>query len=111
MMSARLHKRVQGMRKPTPQIRFEERRGSMKFRFHLIRLFKASVPPAQEEIEQHLRRLNALLLAYQQVKSMSVAEWMATEREIEMELQWFDIHRLKLTSTSPTAVHSLMPSA
>jgi len=31
----------------------------------------------------------------------------ATEREIEMELQWFDIHRLKLPSTSyPTAVHS-----
>ena len=79
----------------------------MKFRFHLIRLFKASVPPAQEEIEQHLRRLNALLLAYQQVKSMSVAEWMATEREIEMELQWFAIHRLKVTSTSIQSCQAL----
>jgi hypothetical protein len=78
----------------------------MKFWSHLISRFKASVPPAQEEIEQHLRRLNALLLAYKQVKTMTVANWMATEREIEMELQWFGIHRLKLTSTSPAAVHS-----
>ena len=83
----------------------------MKFLSQLTSRFKASLPPTQEEIEQHVRRLNVLLLAYKQVETMTVAEWMATEREIEMELQWFDIHRLKLTSTSPTAVHSLMPSA
>ncbi len=82
----------------------------MKCLSHLTSLFEASVPPAQEEIEQHVRRLNVLLLAYQQVKTLTVAEWRATEREMEMELQWFDIHRLKLTSTSspllPAAVHS-----
>lgn len=77
---------------------------------HITSLFKPSVPPTQEEIEQHVRRLNELLLAYQQFKTMSTAEWLATEREIEMELQWFDIHHLKLTSTSypipQTAVQS-----
>ena len=79
----------------------------MKFLSHLTSLFKAFVPPAHEEIEQHLRRLNVLLLAYQHIKTLTVAEWRATEREIEMELQWFDIHRLKLRSTSyPTAVRS-----
>ncbi len=82
----------------------------MKCLSHLISRFKACAPPTQEEIEQHVRRLNALLLAYQQVKILTVAEWSATEREMEMELQWFDIHRLKLTSTSypilPTAVQS-----
>jgi hypothetical protein len=95
---------------PTSPRRFYERRGSMKFLSHHPSLFKASVPPAQEEIEQHLCRLNVLLLAYQRFKTMTAAEWIATEREIEMELQWFDIHRLKLTSTSypilPTAVYS-----
>src|SRR5947209_13040447 len=84
----------------TSERRFEERRGSMKFLSQLTSWFKVYVPPAQEEIEQHLHRLNMLLLAYQQVKTMTVAEWMATEREIEMELQWFAIHRLKLMSTS-----------
>ena len=82
----------------------------MKFLSHYTSLFKASVPPAQEEIERHLHRLNVLLLAYQHIKTMTAGEWIATEREIEMELQWFDINRLKLTSTSnpilPTAVHS-----
>jgi hypothetical protein len=82
----------------------------MKFRSRHSYLFKPSMPPAQEEIERHIRRLNELLLAYQQFKTMSAAEWLATEREIEMELQWLDIHRLKLTSTaypiSPTAVQS-----
>ncbi len=79
----------------------------MKFLSSLTSRFKASMPPAQEEIEQHLCRLNSLLLAYKRVKIMTAAEWMATEREITMELQWFDIHRLKLTSTSyPTAVYS-----
>ncbi len=82
----------------------------MKFLSSFTSRFKASVPPAQEEIEQHLRRLNVLLLAYKRVKIMTAAEWIATEREINMELQWFGIHRLKLTSTSypilPTAVHS-----
>ncbi len=82
----------------------------MKFLSHFTSLFKASVPPAQEEIEQHVRWLNVLLLAYQHLKTLTVADWRATEREIEMELQWFNIHRLKLTSTSspllPTAVHS-----
>ena len=81
----------------------------MKCLSHLISLFKASVPVGHEEIAQHVRSLNELLLAYQQVKTMAAAEWQATEREIEIELQWFDIHRLKLTSTSYpiplTAVH------
>jgi hypothetical protein len=52
----------------------------MKFFSHLTSRFKASVPPTQEEIEQRLRRLNALLLAYRQVKTMTVTAWMATER-------------------------------
>jgi len=82
----------------------------MKCLSHLTSLFKASVPPAQEEIEQHVRRLNMLLLASQQIRTLTMAEWLVTDREIEMELQWFDIHRLKLTSTSypilPTAVQS-----
>jgi hypothetical protein len=82
----------------------------MKCLSQLSRLFKAAVPPAPEEIEQHERRLNLLLLAYQQLKTLTVAEWRATEREMEMEVQWFDIHRLTLTSTSspllPTAVQS-----
>jgi carbohydrate-binding DOMON domain-containing protein len=82
----------------------------MKCLSHLTSLFKACVPPAQEEIELHVRRLNVLLLTYQQVKTLTVAQWSATESEIEMELQWFDIHRLKLTSTSSpllsTAVHA-----
>ena len=82
----------------------------MKFWSRLSSRFKASVPPKQEEIEQHLRRLNELLLAYKQVETMTAAEWLATEREIEMELQWFDIHRLKLTSTTPVAVQSDEPS-
>ena len=90
--------------------RFEERSGSVKFWSRLSGRFKASVPPTQEEIEQHLRRLNALLLAYQQVKTMTAAEWLATEREIDMELQWFNIHRLKLTSTTPVAVQSTEPA-
>jgi hypothetical protein len=92
---------------PTSQIRFSERRGSVKFWSPFSSFFKASVPPAQEEIEQHLRRLNMLLLASQQIKTMTVVEWRATDREIEMELQWFDIHRLKLTST----VYPILPSA
>jgi hypothetical protein len=82
----------------------------MKCLSHLSSRFKACEPPAQEEIEQHVRRLNELLLLYQRLKTMTATEWMATAREIEMELQWFDIHRLKLTSTSyPTAVHAADP--
>jgi hypothetical protein len=77
---------------------------------HLSSRFKIPAPPAHEEIEQHIRRLNVLLLAYQQLKTLTAAEWSATEREMEMEVQWFDIHRLTLTSTSspllPTAVQS-----
>ena len=80
----------------------------MKLLSHLTSLFKAPVPPLQEEIEAHLRRLNVLVLAYQDVK-MS-ADWIETHRETEMELQWFDIHHLKLTSTLypilTTGVHS-----
>jgi hypothetical protein len=83
----------------------------MKCLSHLTSLFKASVPPAQEEIEQHLRRLNVLLLAYQRIKTLKVAEWIATEREMEMELQWFDIHHLKLTSTSSPILPTAVPSA
>jgi hypothetical protein len=83
----------------------------MKCLSHLTSLFKASVPPAQEEIEQHLRRLNVLLLAYQRIKTLTVAEWIATEREMEMELQWFDIHHLKLTSTSSPIRPTAVPSA
>ena len=82
----------------------------MKFWSRLSRRFRESVPPTQEEIEQHLRRLNALLLTYEQVKTMTAAEWLATEREIEMELQWFNIHCLKLTCTVPVAVQSAEPS-
>ena len=82
----------------------------MKFLSRYLGLFKTSVPTAQEDIEQHLRRLNELLLLYQQFQTMTAAEWTATQREIEMELQWFDINGLKLTSTSYpiplTAVHS-----
>jgi hypothetical protein len=79
----------------------------MKCLSHLSSRFKACEPPAQEEIERHLRRLNELLLHNLRLKTMTAAEWIATAREIEMELQWFDIHRLKLTSTAyPTAVHS-----
>jgi hypothetical protein len=83
----------------------------MKCWSHLTSLFKASVPPAQEEIEQHVRRLNMLLLAYQQIKTLTVAEWRATEREMEMEVQWFDIHRLKLPSTSSPILPPAVPSA
>jgi hypothetical protein len=79
----------------------------MKFLSQLTSRFKASLPPTQEEIEQHVRRLNVLLLAYKQVETMTVAEWMATEREIEMELQWFAIHRLKVTSTSIQSCQAL----
>ncbi len=90
--------------------RIAERKGTMKFLSQHTKLFKAAVPPVQEEIEEHIRRLNELLLAYQQFKTMTATEWIATEREIEMELQWFDIHHVKLTSTaSPiplTAVQS-----
>ena len=79
----------------------------MKCLSHLSRWFEACEPPTQDEIEQHGRRLNELLLLYQQLKTMTATEWMSTQREIAMELQWFDIHRLKLTSTSyPTAVYS-----
>src|SRR2546429_613287 len=79
----------------------------MKCLSHLSSRFRACVPPTQEEIEQHVRRLNELLLLYQRLKRMTATEWIATEREIEMELQWFNIHRLKLTSTKyPTAVRS-----
>ncbi len=82
----------------------------MKCLSHLSRWFEACEPPTQDEIEQHVRRLNKLLLLYQRLKTMTATEWMSTQREIEMELQWFEIHRLKLTSTSypilPTAVHS-----
>ena len=79
----------------------------MKCLSHLSSRFKGSVTPTQEDIKQHLHRLNELLLLNQRLKTMTATEWMATQREIEMELQWFDIHRLKLTSTSyPTAVHS-----
>ncbi len=84
----------------------------MKCLSHLSSRFKAFVPPTQEEIVQHLRRLNELLLLYQRLNTMAATEWIATEREIEMELQWFDIHRLKLTSTSyPTAAHSVVIKA
>ncbi len=83
----------------------------MKCWSHLTSLFKASVPPAQEEIEQHLRRLNVLLLAYQRIKTLTVAEWIATEREMEMEVQWFDIHHLKLTSISSPILPTAVPSA
>ena len=87
----------------------------MKFRSCHSYLFKPSMPPAQEEIEQHVRRLNELLLAYQRFKTMTAPEWIATQREVEMELQWFAIHHLKLTSTSypipPTAVQSTDTSA
>ena len=80
----------------------------MKFFSHLTSLFKAPVPPLQEEIEAHLRRLNVLVLAYQDVKTL--ADWIETHRETELELQWFDIHHLKLTSTLDpiltTGVHS-----
>ncbi len=72
----------------------------MKCLSHLSRWFEACEPPTQDEIEQHVRRLNKLLLLYQRLKTMTATEWMSTQREIEMELQWFDIHRLKLTSTS-----------
>lgn len=81
----------------------------MKFWSRLRSRFKSSAPPTQDEIEQHVRRLNALLLAYKQVETMTAADWIATEREIELELQWFDIHHLKLTSTSPVAVQSAEP--
>jgi len=102
IMSASIYQLVRGMskKKKAPPGRFEERSRSMKFLSHHKSLFKKSVLPAQEDIEQHLRRLNELLLLYQQLKTMTATEWIATEREIEMELQWFDIHHLKLTSTS-----------
>jgi hypothetical protein len=87
----------------------------MKFLPHHLGLFKTCVPPSQEGIQQHLHRLNELLLANQRFKTMTATEWIGTEREIEMELQWFDIHQLKLTSTSypipPTAVQSTDASA
>lgn len=82
----------------------------MKYLSYITNLFKASEPAGHEEIALHIDRLNALLQAYQQIKTMTVAEWQATEGEIEMELQWFDIHRLKLTNTSypilPGHVHA-----
>jgi hypothetical protein len=83
----------------------------MKYLSHHNSLFKAPVPPAQEEIEMHLGRLNVLLLAYQRFKTMTAEEWIATEREIEMELQWFDIHHLKLTSTSSPIPQTAVQSA
>ncbi len=87
----------------------------MKLWSRLTGLFKTSVPPTQEEIELHVRRLNELLLAYQRFKTMTAAEWIATQREMEMEVQWFAIHHLKLTSTSypipRTAVQSTDDSA
>jgi hypothetical protein len=95
---------------PGLQRKVEERRRSMKYLSYITNLFKASEPARYEEIALHISRLNVLLQAYQQIKTMTVAEWQATEREIEMELQWFDIHRLKLTSASypilPGHVHS-----
>ena len=69
----------------------------MGFLSRLISLFKAPVPPSQEEINAHLRRLNSLVLAYQDIKNLE--DWLAVDREIEMELQWFDIHHLKVTHT------------
>jgi hypothetical protein len=84
----------------------------MKCLSHLSGLFRACEPPAQEEVEQHVRRLNELLLLYRRLKTMRATEWMAARREIEMESQWFDIHRLKLTSTSyPIAAHAADPIA
>jgi len=79
----------------------------MKCLSYLTGLFKAPEQAGPEEIALHVRRLNMLLQTYQQLKTMTVAEWHATEREIEMELQWFDIHHLEPTNTSyPTVVHS-----
>ena len=72
----------------------------MKYLSHITNLFKASEPVGHEEITLHVCRLNELLQTYQQIKTMTAAEWQATEREIEMELQWFDIHHLKLTNTT-----------
>jgi hypothetical protein len=72
----------------------------MKYLPYLISLFRTVMPAEDEEVALHIGRLNELLLAYQQVKTMTAAEWQATEREIEMELQWFDIHHLKLTRIS-----------
>lgn len=83
----------------------------MKCLSYITKLFKGSEPVGHEEIALHVDRLNALLQAYQQIKTMTVAEWQATEREIEMELQWFDIHRLKLTSTSYPILLSHVHSA
>jgi hypothetical protein len=83
----------------------------MKCWSQLTSLFKASMPPAHEEIEQHVRRLNGLRLAYQQLKTMTVAQWRATEREVEMEVQWFAIHRLQLPSTSSPILPPAVPSA
>ncbi len=83
----------------------------MKYLSHLTRLFKASVPPAQEEIEQHVCRLNRLLLAYQQIKTLTATEWSAMERELEMEVQWFAIHRIKLNSTADPLLSTAVPTA
>lgn len=83
----------------------------MKCWSQLTSLFKAAVPPAHEEIEQHVSRLGGLLQAYQQLKTMTAAEWRATERETEMEVQWFAIHRLKLPSPSAPILPPAVPSA
>ena len=69
----------------------------MRFLPGLRHLFKRPAPPSQEEIERRLRRLNELVLAYQDVETA------ADEREMDtvlaQELQWFKRHHLRLTRT------------
>jgi hypothetical protein len=76
----------------------------MGFFSRLIRLLKASVPPSQEEIEGHLRRLNSLVLAYQDVERLR--DELGMDELVAQELQWFKRHHLKLTRT-PDGHHVL----
>src|SRR5215467_12834124 len=64
---------------------------------YLSSLFKAPIAPKQGEIEEHLHRLNVLILAYHDARTL--ADWTELHKETELEWQWFDIHHLQLTST------------
>jgi hypothetical protein len=69
----------------------------VSFLSRLSRIFKIPEPPSEEEIEVHLRRLNSLVLGYQDVERLR--DELELDKLVAHELQWFKRHHLKLTRT------------
>ena len=59
--------------------------------------FKARAIPDQHDIDAHLDRLNALVLAYQDDLTAADEAWL--ESRISLEVAWFARHRVKLSRT------------